>query len=349
MASTIEQQTVDQAETSATALIGELQREVQQLRSKLLELERFVHSMTWRGRWRRYLALLVGAQLNRLVHYSPRPLRLPRRYYRLPPLPQPPPSFSIVTPSYNQGRFLEATIRSVLDQNYPALEYVIQDGGSTDQTAEILARYRHRLHAVESGKDRGQAHAINKGFQKTTNGQIMAWLNSDDLFLPGTLHYVAAFFACHPDVDVVYGHRIIIDTQGREVGRWVLPPHSDTMLQWADYVPQETLFWRRRLWERVGGLDESFQFALDWDLLLRFREAGARFVRLPRFLGAFRVHAEQKTTAELASKGTPEMDRLRQRLHGRPVTLEDIRRHMRSYMIRHVLYNRLYQLGLYRI
>lgn len=329
--------------------LADLQRELRLLRFQLAELERFVHSLTWRGRLRRYVALLVGARLNRLVHYAPRPLRLPARYYRLPPLPQPPPSFSIVTPSFNQGQFLEATLRSVLDQNYPALEYVVQDGGSTDESLQILERYRSRLHHVESRRDNGQAHAINLGFQKATRGQIMAWLNSDDLLLPGTLHYVADFFARHPEVDVVYGHRIIIDTQGREVGRWVLPPHCDTMLQWADYVPQETLFWRRRLWERVGGLDESFQFAMDWDLLLRFRDAGARFVRLPRFLGAFRVHAEQKTSAELIDKGAPEMARLRQRLHGRSVGLDDIRRHMRGYMIRHALYNRLYQLGLYRI
>ena len=334
---------------SGLPAIGELQGEIRALRLQLAELEKFVHSLTWRGRLRRWLARLFGARLNRLVHYAPRPLRLPRRYYQPLPLPEPPPTISLVTPSFNQGRFLEATLRSVLDQNYPYLEYVVQDGGSTDETVQILERYRPRLHQVESRKDNGQAHAINLGFQKATRGEIMAWLNSDDLLLPGTLHYVAAYFARYPEVDVVYGHRIIIDTHGREVGRWVLPPHDDTMLQWADYVPQETLFWRRRLWERVGGIDESFHFAMDWDLLLRFREAGARFVRLPRFLGAFRVHADQKTNAELVDKGTPEMQRLRQRIHGREVTLEDIRRHMRPYMIAHVVYNRLYQIGLYRI
>jgi len=329
--------------------VTELQRQINALRWHLAELERFVHNLTWRGRLRRWFVLLMGARLNRLVHYAPRPLRLPRRYYQLPPLPVPAPTISLVTPSFNQGRFLEATLRSVLEQNYPSLEYVVQDGGSTDETIQILERYRPHLYHVESRNDNGQAHAINLGFQKATRGEIMAWLNSDDLLLPGTLHYVAAYFAKHPEVDVVYGHRIIIDTQGQEVGRWVLPPHDDTMLQWADYVPQETLFWRRRLWERVGGLDESFQFALDWDLLLRFREAGARFVRLPRFLGAFRVHADQKTTAEMIDKGAPEMQRLLRRIHGRDVTLEDIRRHMRRYMLAHVLYNRLYQIGLYRI
>src|SRR5262249_23541680 len=144
--------------------------------------------------------------------------------------------------------------------------------------------------------DEGQTQAINLGFQHTS-GEIMAYLNSDDLLLPGSLAYVAGYMAAHPEVDVVYGHRILIDECDDEVARWVLPRHDDRVLTWANFVPQETLFWRRRIWERVGGtLDASFQFAMDWDLILRFREAGARFVRLPRFLGAFRVHARQKTS-----------------------------------------------------
>ena len=132
------------------------------------------------------------------------------------------------------------------------------------------------------------AQAINRGFAHST-GDIMAYLNADDLLLPGSLNFVAAYFEAHPDIDVVYGHRVLIDADGAEIGRWVLPPHEDEVLSWADFVPQETLFWRRDMGERAGGaMDESFRFALDWDLLLRFRDAGARFVRLPRFLGAFR-------------------------------------------------------------
>ena len=154
----------------------------------------------------------------------------------------------------------------------------------------------------------------------------MAYLNSDDLLLPGAVPYVTAYFAAHPEVDVVYGHRVFIDADDQEIGRWVLPPHSDRMLLWADYVPQETLFWRRRIWDRIGGaLDESFQFAMDWDLLLRFRNAGARIVRLPRFLGAFRVHPEQKSQALRLSVGEKEMALLRLRQHGREVTRQEIR------------------------
>src|SRR5262249_33984020 len=163
--------------------------------------------------------------LGRHHMYHPRPLAIPPHYAAVRP-PDPAPVISVVTPSYNQAAFLERTMRSVLDQGYPELEYVVQDGGSWDQTRELLERYRSRLTHAESVKDRGQAHAVNLGFRHT-RGEIMAYLNSDDLLLPGSLAYVARFFAAHPEVDVVYGHRVIIDENDGEVGRWVLPPHED--------------------------------------------------------------------------------------------------------------------------
>src|SRR5262249_57016793 len=135
----------------------------------------------------------------------------------------------------------------------------------------------------------------------------------------------ACFVAAAPAIDVVYSHRVLIDEQNGEIGRWVLPPHDDPILRWADYVPQETLFWRRRLWEKAGSyIDESYQFALDWELLLRFQQAGAKFKRLPPFLGAFRVHSTQKTSNQLGTVGQQEMARLRERCHGRPVSHVDI-------------------------
>lgn len=153
----------------------------------------------------------------------------------------------------------------------------------------------------------------------------------------------------HPDVDVVYGYRIVINEHTAEIGRWVLPQHDDAVLSWADYIPQETLFWRRRLWDRVGAaMDESFQFALDWDLILRFRDAGARFVRLPRFLGCFRFHWEQKSTSHLVIQGAKEMNRLRRRCHGRPVTFQEIATHLSGYYLRHCIYDRLYRFGILR-
>jgi glycosyltransferase involved in cell wall biosynthesis len=237
---------------------------------------------------------------------------------------------------------------SVLEQHYPELEYIVQDGGSSDGTASILQRYGTRLSHCECRSDAGQADGINRGFLHAT-GEIMAYLNADDLLLPGALRYVAAFFAGRPEVDVVYSHRVLIDEIEQEVGRWVLPPHDDEILSWSDYVPQETVFWRRRIWERVGGsMDESFRFALDWDLLLRFRAAGATFVRLPRFLAAFRVHPQQKTSAQMAEVGAREMDRLRERCHGRPVSPAEVALRTRRYLRRHLLCDLLYRLGVLR-
>ncbi|WP_354547992.1 glycosyltransferase family 2 protein [Kaistia defluvii] len=235
-----------------------------------------------------------------------------------------------MTPSYNQGQFVERTLESVLGQGYPQLEYVLQDGGSTDMTADVALRYVERLSRYESAKDNGQTHAINLGF-RGTSGEVMAYLNSDDLLLPGSLAHVAAYFTNNPDVDVVYGDRILIDENDDEIGRWVLPAHDARALRLADYVPQETLFWRRRIWDQVGGLDESFRFAMDWDLLLRFQEAGAKIVHLPRFMGAFRIHLHQKTSTELDNRGAEEMARLRLRSLGMEMTAKEIHAGLAEY------------------
>ncbi|HEY5793269.1 MAG TPA: glycosyltransferase, partial [Chthoniobacterales bacterium] len=136
---------------------------------------------------------------------------------------------------------------------------------------------------------------------------------SDDLLAPGALQFVGSFFARNPTVDVVYGHRILINEGGAEIGRWILPPHCRETLRRIDYIPQETLFWRADLYHRVGGLDPSFTFAMDWDLILRFLSAGAVFRRLPYFLACFRVHDLQKTSALTESIGITEVNRLRRR------------------------------------
>ena len=212
------------------------------------------------------------------------------------------------TPTLNAEQHLEETLSSVLDQGYPDLRYGVVDGGSRDGTVSIMKRYTERLDFTESAPDRGQTEAIGKGFSRLLKEEaregltrIMFWLNSDDLLLPGSLQFVAGYFRSHPEIDVVYGHRIIIDSRGREIGRWILPRHNRKALRWVDYVPQETLFWRERAWNEVGGLDPDFQFAMDWDLLLRFQDKGHRIVRLPYFLGCFRFHSKQKTQAHLSA------------------------------------------------
>jgi SAM-dependent methyltransferase len=289
----------------------------------------------------------LAPRLGVLYQHVPRRLGIPARYGRV-QAPTPAPSISIVTPTLNQSEFLERTIESVLNQGYPRLEYIVQDGLSDDGTSEILQRYSPLLAHVESRRDTGQGNALNLGFAHAS-GDILAYLNSDDMLLPGSLAYVARFFAKHPKIDVVYGHRVLIDSYDADIGRWVLPRHDDEMLLWADYVPQETLFWRRSIWEKVGAhIDESFRFAMDWDLLLRFREAGARFVRLPRFLGAFRVHPEQKTSAQMEEIGQQEMGRLRERCHGRTVSPAEVGWVVRGYLIRHIACHYAYRLRLRR-
>ncbi len=342
---------VDRMEGRVQILINE----VQGLRNELAGLRAVVRASNqprppmplkhWiRHQIKIHLGLL--GQIGKLEYgVPPKPIYVPRWYRRKPAITNPP-LISIATPSFNQGEFLEQTICSVLDQEYPRLEYVVQDGGSTDSSREVLQRYRERLHRCESRKDNGQSQAINLGFAGTT-GEIMAYLNSDDLLLPGSLHAVAQYFQKHPDVDVVYGHRVVIDKAGLELGRWVLPKHDNEVLKWADYVPQETMFWRRRIWDKVGGIDESFRFAMDWDLILRFQDAGAKIVRLPRFLGAFRVHQSSKTVSTVTSTGVQEMERLRRRVHGREVSHLEIAVAVRRYLAWHVFCNRMYRLGLF--
>ena len=278
---------------------------------------------------------LAKPRLGMLVQHEPRHLNFPLDHIDVPSAANAP-RITVVTPSYNQADFIERTIRSVLDQGYPNLEYRVQDGASTDGTAEILRRWEGKLSRWDSRADSGQSEAINRGFDGST-GEIMAWLNSDDVLFPGALAYVADYFTRHPEVDVIYGHRILIDEEDRQIGRWILPAHSDRVLSWADFVPQETLFWRRRIWDKAGGhVDESFRFAMDWDLLLRFRDAGARFARVPRFLGGFRIHGRQKTSAAISDVGFREMDRLRERVLGRVPNHAEIKKALVPYVLRHL-------------
>lgn len=266
-------------------------------------------AVAWLGKGTRFLQpsfVVYGGQ------YSPRPLQF-ETVDAAGPLPPNAPVISIVVPSYNQAAFLERTIRCLLEQNYPRLELTVVDGGSSDGSQEILKRYADRLAWWCSEPDNDQAEAINKGFRQGT-GELMAWVNSDDMLAPGALARVADFMMQHPEVDLVYGHRILIDELDRDIGRWILPPHDDRVLTWADFIPQETMFWRRPLWDRTGGyLDESKHFAMDWELLLRFKSAGATLYSLPCFLGMFRLHESQKIFSRIEEVGFQEMQQLRAR------------------------------------
>jgi glycosyltransferase involved in cell wall biosynthesis len=204
--------------------------------------------------------------------------------------------FSIVTCSYQQGRFLEATIRSVLDQGYPNLEYIVFDGGSADESVDILKRYDHAISYWRSTPDAGQTDALTRGIDRAT-GELMGWLCSDDLLLPGALDTVAEFFDEHPDVQAVYGDALWIDGKGEcirtkkeiEFNRFIF--HYD-----HNYIPQPSMFWRRTLYDQVGGLNPRFDLAMDADLWDRFSQV-TRIAHLRRYLSCMRYYPEQKTRA----------------------------------------------------
>lgn len=342
------------------ARFAETRRQLQVTQSRLTRREREIHQLKprhrrlaemgpvdrWLERWSNRLAEKSPHPLARLQQHDPRPLRR-EKFPRPPRLPEWP-RICIITPSYQQAAFLPRTMQSVLDQNYPNLAYGVQDGGSTDGSAEIITGQLARLAHAESAPDKGQSDAIRRGFAKLfpASHDIMGWVNSDDMLMPGALSFIGAYFARHPEVDVVYGHRVIIDEADREIGRWFMPHYHADTLKWFDLVPQETLFWRARCYQEIGGLDETFQFALDWDLLSRFEQACFTIRRLPYFLGCFRVHPEQKTSAKILSVGEQEMQRIRRRIHERAVTPSEVQQELTAEIQRSAVVERLYRLGL---
>jgi glycosyltransferase involved in cell wall biosynthesis len=207
------------------------------------------------------------------------------------------PRVSIVTPSFNQAPFLEATILSVLEQDYPRLEYIVVDGGSTDGSREIIQRYASRLAWWVSEPDRGQTEALNKGFARA-QGEIFGWLNSDDTYLPGAVSAAVESLQRHPGAGLVYANADYIDEQGRVIGRF---PAAQTDLRRLRrgyvHIPQQASFFRARLWRELGPLDPSFYFAMDYDLWTRIA-ARAQLKFLPHYTWAnFRLHAAGKTLA----------------------------------------------------
>jgi glycosyltransferase involved in cell wall biosynthesis len=265
--------------------------------------------------------------------------------YALVQPPPHPPVIAIVTPTLNQAQFLKATIDSVLSQTYPNLSYHVQDGGSTDETTELLASYGAQL-SWRTERDGGQANAINRAFAGI-DCEIMAYLNGDDVLLPGTLAYVARIFAERPNVDLVYGNRIFIDSSGNETGRAVLPKHDDKALSWGAYVPQETLFWRHKVWAAIGSFDETFDYALDWDFMLRACAAGFKFFHAQRFLACFRVHPGQKTQKNL-ELGLREVQQLRQQYLGHIPTRSEVALGLLPYLSRQFVVHWMYKCGISR-
>lgn len=206
------------------------------------------------------------------------------------------PKISIVTPSYNQAEFLEKTILSVLNQNYPNLEYIIIDGGSTDGSVEIIRKYEKYLTYWVSEQDEGQAAAINKGFLKST-GEILAWLNSDDTYAPDTIATIADYFCCHPEVDVLYGDVNVIDEHSRVMRRSLDVIFTKKRLVYgAVGITQAETFFRRDAFIEAGMVRKDFFFCLDAELWLKMCLKGAHFFHLRKILANFRVHKSSKSS-----------------------------------------------------
>jgi glycosyltransferase involved in cell wall biosynthesis len=206
------------------------------------------------------------------------------------------PLVSIVTPSYNQAGFLKSTILSVLGQDYPNIEYLIVDGGSTDGSVDIIRRHENRLAWWVSEKDKGQTDAINKGFSRA-RGQILAWLNSDDTYEPNAVREAVEFLLQRPDVGMVYGDANFINGEGRVIGRFpAAPTNYQRLRRGYVHIPQQSSFWRAALWEQVGPLDPSFYFAMDYDLWMRLsRTTPLLYTR--RLWANFRLHSGGKSVA----------------------------------------------------
>jgi glycosyltransferase involved in cell wall biosynthesis len=220
------------------------------------------------------------------------------------------PRISVVTPSYNQASFLEETIRSVLLQGYPQMEYIIVDGGSTDGSIDIIRRYEKHLAFWVSERDRGASDAIRKGFLRAS-GTILAYLNSDDLYLPGSLIAIAEAMT-DPAVDVLYGNMYWIDKDEKIMGEQRQTPFTPMgYLYGGSTLQQPATFWKKDLYIRCGEMDPSYRFAFDTDLFVRFAVAGAKFKHVNRFVASFRIHPQSKSSNESALC-SQELQRLRQ-------------------------------------
>ena len=212
------------------------------------------------------------------------------------------PRISIITPSYNQASYLEQTIESVLSQDYPNLEYLVVDGGSMDGSVDIIRHYAGRLAYWISEPDNGQTDAINKGLRHST-GEILAYLNSDDYYLPGTLKAVAEHFSSHPDSDLVHGRCRYVDQGGTKIGQQFgdIQSYCQILDLWDVWwnrrqFVQPEVFWARRITEKIGPLREQLHYVMDYDYWLRILKAGGTVSRLDREVACFRRTPEQKST-----------------------------------------------------
>ena len=210
---------------------------------------------------------------------------------------KPMPLVSIITPSFNQAAYIEETIKSVLEQNYPRIEYIIIDGGSTDSSLEIIKNYEKELAFWISEKDKGQTEAINKGFSRAS-GDLLAWLNSDDTYEPRAIGEAVRFLMENPDVGMVYADCNFINEKSEVVGKFnAAQTDLKRLRQGYVHIPQQTMFFRAELWKQVGPLDDSFYFAMDYDLWTRIAAQTEIRYLAGRTWANFRMHTSGKSIA----------------------------------------------------
>lgn len=249
------------------------------------------------------------------------------------------PRISVITPSFNQGQFIEETLRSVLTQDYPNLELIVIDGGSTDQSVKIIRRYAPQLAYWVSETDRGQSDAINKGFARTT-GDIVAWLNSDDLYCPGALQKVADYFHANPDAGAVIGDLEIIDSAGNLIDlKKAIPVTFRHNLYSGCAVPQPATFFTRQALALTGELDTMLQYQMDYEFFLRMQAKGVKFGLIREPLARFRLHGDSKTVSEYRRKFWQDFARIQAPyLRRAPVGWENLRRRAMKWLTRLEIY-----------
>jgi glycosyltransferase involved in cell wall biosynthesis len=208
---------------------------------------------------------------------------------------------SIITPSFNQASYLEQTLRSILEQDYSNVEYIVIDGASTDGSVDIVRKYQNQLTYWASEKDSGQAEAINKGLARAS-GEIIAWLNSDDYYLPGTISAAVKVFEENPDVVMVYGDMLAVDENGQTINTLKYKQLTLVDLLCFQIIGQPSVFFRREVYEKIGGLDTTFHFLLDHQYWIRIAQQG-KILHVPQMWAAARYHAEAKNRAKAAEFG----------------------------------------------